>query len=191
VNKTLEEEELDRELVLKHGPSFKDVVKVKVGKKTLTFFANDGKLHEDYQGRNSRLTLTKRNFHGAPSIEFMVEWNEYEYKRCDQGHNHQSKKIEKKFSWHDLEWEYVEQLIEWLQLGSWTEVNRAEPTEKKLLREARDLLSAIAKESPVFGPAAKKLIAKINDIREPVFDESGSRRRDSRMPEQKLRSKTV
>ncbi len=162
MNKTLQEEELDRELALKHGPSFMDVVKIKVGKKTLTLFANDGALHEDYQGKNSRLTLQKSN-HNGESLRFTFEWNEYEYARCNLGHNHQSKKLEKKFLWHDLDWQYVEQLIDWLQLGTWREIQGKEPVEHGLLRESRALLAEISTVSTAFGPACKKVIRKINE----------------------------
>lgn len=163
MNKDLQEEEFDRELALKHGPSFMDCVIVKIGKKSLQFLANERKIHQDYVGRDERITFKKRSQDSALNI--CVEWNEFTYTTCNHGHTHQSSKMKREYKSFDIDWEYMNQLIEWIQLGSWTEVSGKEPTHKRVMKQCLDFLEQIEKleSSKIFLGEIKKLKTKLKD----------------------------
>jgi hypothetical protein len=117
----LESEELDRELALNHGPAFCDVDRVKVGPRQITFFWPDNGCHEDYKGHKTRLTIEKSSCNGE-SLAFELQWNEFTYEKCSLGHTNQKETIERMYKPFHLDWSHVEQLIEWIQLGSWKEI---------------------------------------------------------------------
>lgn len=164
MNQTLESDELDRRLVeLNHGKGFMDCDRVRIGKQSLTFYQQLNGKHESYAGNDTRITFKKRNFNGT-ELEFHVEWNEFQYERCSLGHLHQKSKIEREFKTFHIAWEYVEQLIEWLQLGSWTEVNGKDDTPIKLLKETVSILELMSKSESSFKPQMRALRSKIKEF---------------------------
>ena len=157
MNKTLQEEEFDRELALKHSQFYGSSHKVKIGKKVLCFEGSE------WYGR--KLKFEKGVSHGqsGESLTITCEWEEKKTQRCSMGHDHVVEKKERHWDYADIQWEYVEQLIEWLQSGSWSQIQRKEPVDFKLLREARATLAEISTVSTAFGPACMKVIRKINE----------------------------
>lgn len=157
MNKTLAEEEFDRELALKHGPFFGASHKVKIGKKVLSF--------ESDNWYGVKVKFEKGVSHGpsAESLTITCEWEEKKTAKCSLGHDHVIEKKERQWKYADIQWEYVEQLIEWLQSGSWSQIQRKEPVDFKLLREARAALAEISATSKAFEPSCKKVIRKINE----------------------------
>lgn len=152
---TLKDEELDRELALKHGPAMRDAHKVQVTPKTLKIITNY---------RDEGFKFTKTNGWGD-ELSIHAEWNEIKYQRCSLGHDHEIEKKERHWHTVDLAWEHVEQLIEWLQLGSWTEVKGKEPKHRAIYSQTLDLLALIEKTCDVgmIQPQIKKLKAAINE----------------------------
>jgi hypothetical protein len=94
-------------------------VKVKVGVKCLTFKTDSFE--------KTSIQFQKKLFDGRDRLSLCVEHEESleTEETCNLGHVHTtSKKVPKKFAWISLDWEHVDQLIEWLQSGSWSENRR-------------------------------------------------------------------
>ena len=159
----LHDEELDRRLIdLNHGPALCDLVKASIGKKVITFTRNESHIHADYKGRDERISFSKSSLNGE-SLNFKIEWNEFEIKRCDLGHFHQSRLEKREYKSFSLDWSHVEQLIEWIQLGSWSQSNQKVPKELRLLQECKTLFKEIAQKhkDSSLEPAMRKMINRI------------------------------
>ncbi len=167
MNKTLHEEEIDRQLVeLNHGPAYCDCKIAHVGKKTLTLVQDRTKVHRDYQGRDPKITF-KRSMQCGDSLGINISWFEEVLERCDLGHTHVKSKLEKHYEAFHLDWSHVEQLIEWIQRGTWSQVNGKEDPSKKMLKEALTIfdlyLDAKTRHSHVMVDSMKKLRKKIKE----------------------------
>lgn len=126
--------------------------KVSVGKKRLCFT----------NGYETIFRLEKKNFMGD-GLELHVTIPVKEEKRCDLGHVHINKDQKKEYHGMTLNWEHVEQLIEWMKEGSWSEMKPKPSRNHSLLKEARALLAEIGSVSTAFSGSCKKVISKIND----------------------------
>lgn len=145
-------EESEREIALTPGPAFMDVAKVKVSKKALTLTTKD--LHRS----------------GQPSIQFLKKsrglsitcsWYEFKYKKCELGHDHRVGGCEKEFQFFHLPDEHIEQLVEWLTNGTWSQLSMQRPNYMKVLKEAHDLIEQLKPKDGFLKTAATTTMAKI------------------------------
>lgn len=157
MNKTLAEEELDRELVLnapkcdRDGSSFGWTInKAKVSKKTLIFETGYGK----------RFRFEKRRFIGS-GLQIGVEWDSQKTERCSLGHDHPVGKKETRREEGTLNWEYVEQLIDWLNEGSFQQVSGKTPGWVNIFKEVDDLFKMIEPTNKVLAASCQKIRAKM------------------------------
>jgi choline kinase len=163
MNQTLAEEELDRELVVRHqrmefgnGNVYESTTKVKVGQKTLTISNDAGK---------DKITFSKRA-HNALKDELGIETvrQEIVYEQCSLGHRHEKSKKENVYQWFRMDWQHVESLVEWLNSGSWTAVRTRENPTERVLKEVLDLLREVESRDQLLKPIAQKLKVKIKNL---------------------------
>jgi len=153
--------ELDREIMLEHGPSLYDVDRIKVSTKSLTMYQPKGRRHPDWGDVDETLTFTKSNLNGQASLKTVVQWNEFQVDICNKGHRHLSNQSRKRHEIFDLDWQYVDQLIEWLNLGSWREVSTRTKPRDSVFKEIDDFLQVVGAANTTLLPAVKSLRGKI------------------------------
>ena len=161
MNKTLAEEELDRELVLKHtqhefkkGSIYNDQVTAKVGPKSLVITS---KAH-----RKEEISFKKVRRHGDDALEITLKRPQTKTQKCSLGHDHVVEETYCDYTWVTIPWDNVDGLVEWFNHGGWTAVSGKLDPKKKLLREAYDLLGELAKRDEILKPACQKMRAKIS-----------------------------
>ena len=164
MNKTLAEEELDRELVdthivRSHGWTDKQTGKyrdfstrAKVARKTLTFT----------EGSNSITFSKKSSSYNGESLEIETRKEDIVYARCSLGHDHEQSKKERVYQWFRIDYDQVEAIVEWLQLGTWSAVSKKPCKKTALLKESIELLKLAKDNNPTLSGAYQKLITKIN-----------------------------
>lgn len=163
-NKTLAEEELDRELVVREaGYTGTDgihrdwSVRARVSKKTLSFI--------DAGDRQKTITFTKRHsVQRGETLEIETRHKEIVYEKCSLGHQHQKSERQLSYEWWTIEWDHIERLIEWLQHGSWPEVSGKEKPEIKLLKDIETFLDKVLAADDVYKPHISAIKRKIRDV---------------------------
>ncbi len=95
-------------------PFFGEVVKIRVGVKSLSLTTKKGNSFTFQKGAGSQ----------NPRLSLRVEWPETKTERCSLGHDHVVKKEYKHYEWGSLPWELVDQLISWLEQGEWKSTPR-------------------------------------------------------------------
>jgi len=138
----VDKDDLDRELILQCAsdesgkPYGWAAYKIKLGKNTIRIT----------NGADDDFTFKKRHFIGD-GLELICTYKPRETKQCDLGHFHVIKKEEKKYIHSTLSWQHVEQLIEWLNHGSWSQLNRKIPRHVNLFQRTIKLLSGLDNET--------------------------------------------
>lgn len=101
-----------------HSQYFGAITKIKVGPKSLTI----GSRFKDGQ-----IKFQKRTGYDGETLEICATYQDtvWEDEKCNLGETH---RIKKSGEFHMVDitipWEMVDQLIEWLQLGSWKQVRK-------------------------------------------------------------------
>lgn len=162
-SKELQYEEEMREMSLNHGPAYCDATLARVSKKTLVFMLDKDRMHEDYRGHDTKIQFQKSNNNGE-SLEICVSWNEFKHAKCDMGHTHQIDKKERQYKPFHLDWSHIDQLIEWIQLGTWSEMNGKGNNHSRCFNKVLDVLTLIESHCDVslLKPQIKKVREEVN-----------------------------
>lgn len=119
----LRDDEIAIEHELRHGPCHQAVVKVKETKRSLIFFDDDLKKHPDYHSTEHKLKFEKKcSAEQGDRLSIVCEFYTFTYKKCELGHLHQDVKSKWQYEAFSLQWEHVENLISWLEQGSWKKI---------------------------------------------------------------------
>jgi hypothetical protein len=164
MNKTLAEEELDRELILnpsRHsrpdGTIVDHSLTAKIGKKRFSMF--------EQSNREKKVTFEKRSSGKfGDELEITFRWNDVKLQRCNLGHDHEIEKKEREYRWFHIPWEHVESLIEWLQSGKWNQVALKAPPHVKVLKEVEEFLILVEERDKILKPASQKLRTKVRNV---------------------------
>lgn len=167
MNKTLAEEELDRELVVRHNQFISGknkeyvsdyITKAKITPKTFSLSENsrDG----------SMVQFQKSSGSSENELEITLKWNEKKTEKCSLGHDHEVSKKDREYKFFRMSWEHVDVFIEWLKNGSWSEVKTGQPQFKVIARETLGLLALIEQcgDLKIAKPHITKFKTKLNDI---------------------------
>lgn len=93
-------------------------VKIQISRKKLSFIGKDG-------GRIEFQKLACKEYGDRLDIFASGRRTTTTVRTCDLGHRHEERKEgDYQAVYAQIDYEMVEQLIEWLQLGSWTEVRK-------------------------------------------------------------------
>jgi len=166
MNQTLEQEELDRELVVRHkefryghNKEFlsKDITKAKISAKTFSLSESRA------QGQSIQFQKSSSN---PDELDITLKWHERKTEKCSLGHEHEVAKKDREYKFFRMEWEHVDLLIEWLRNGSWAEVKHGMPQYKILTKEMLGLLALIEQcgDLKIAKPHIKKFKTKLSDI---------------------------
>jgi len=150
--------EVDRMLILKHremhlrnGGVTTKTHQIKVGKKTFSIVSH---------WKEATLRMEKRVNGSEQYLGIALETTRKVMQRCELGHDHVVKTNKDEWHFFELPWEHIDNFIEWLQLGSYSEVARAESRSDVLLKEVLKFLT-IVEEDKMLKPHVKKIAQKI------------------------------
>lgn len=112
MNQDLVAEEIDRELIerVAKSPFFGEVIKIKVGKKVLTFESSFGD-SISFDRRKDGLKITTKK---------IIK----EGKTCSMGHWHETGQKINDYSFFFIDFEMIDKLKDWAELGAWVHPSR-------------------------------------------------------------------
>ena len=108
MNKTLAEEEFERDLVLSHerskgdGKTYDSILTCKVGKKSVKF--------NNPSYRKEQIVFSKDRWHGEDQLEITLRHPKSTTLKCSLGHEHVIEEKYGEYTFMHIPWEHVESL---------------------------------------------------------------------------------
>lgn len=143
--KQLESEELDRHLVTVHERKWEHQGKVTDYSTVAKITPKKLSLSQNSDWKEKALTFEKTRRQGVDCVDVEVWWTEKKTVRCSLGHDHVTESKDRHFLSVTMDHDHVESLTEWLNSGTWREIQGRKSPHFRVMRQALELIEAMEK----------------------------------------------